>query len=1584
MENLVENILSVQNIAFYCNLGLIGIVLISLIGLFRGVGRGVWKTSFSVFYYGILILLLILLVGNISTALYNMDLTWLKNITHFNMAVDGVEQNTAGEYVHALVESYAKQSNMNVNMADAQAAIDGLAIAVIRLLTYIIGLILILITGLILCPLLYHLIFKHIIPKKVRKEKKLRVLGGVLGFAKSLVITGLCFIPISGLLSSVTSSIKDEDGNIKRANNYNTTQNSDANVMYDLVMNILEGYDASYLSKVLGLPINGSPMDKNLMNFITQSDFGNNQDVCLYNEFGTFASIFVDAMSTGAINLATSEVSMSVLLESQFAKNTLYALANSSLVNVLLPIGLGFALDQTSNIENFNAADIDISNIDWSNTLRSAGDIMDDIANTGYISAYFEDPDNFFNNFALDRLQEVKLNNALVKLGSSSVVKELMPQIAASYFASFKKDNTEAQASIKKAEGQEEVISTETSSGPQFEFNMDNFLKELPEEATKPETYKNIDWGSELSLFYKTTLNISDQYKAANGEYITFSKLQEVMDPNNLGKVLLGTKQEFNTYEDYQNNVYVEGGKVGNEDIVGLKGVLGIKENTKGILDSSVLNTALFGIDGLTTAVNNLSVKSRINYNSMKILKEEIKDWTMDDLKEEVGKLVSSTSSIITVYEDIQDILNNAPEDEKTGKLLSALSTGNTKLGVNYFCDTVKQSYLAGTFVPAFAQDYLVDVKMPLTLGLTTADLNVSKFREGTSFFTELKDLANNTFSLLGDVLTEMTSEDKGFTKIVNISDSLEQSLINLYNSQIFNPQVSEGNSNFTKIMSNLLTKLDDGEDASLNIPAMTNNLLVVSDEAIAQIAKVDETTGKDSWEKEIGSLFDVIDSLKAPEGESQILLDYLNDSSSVDLNNEFFNMGDEIKRVFSAVDNSIIMKDALPETLNNTLKESLVNAGLDIDFKEITDWSNEGEHLGNALNTLGDMRGDDSSNDIATAISNADSTLLTKKQFLKNTDETTIKLRETYNSNYDEYVKGESQTYNLISELSQTQSIGESDVLSNTLYNAIYNVITGTGIVENKDTNPDLWAKVEQDFKFNNKNIIYKDEVYVSYYSSSDSYPGEAVNISKLMAYKNDLDDLTSLTDDTENLSDLLTTLMDNYVLRNLITPILENNTNKLKTSESSESFKTIIDSVYFGIFDSEYMTMDSTSETPLIKNRSEEIEARTKYEIPALIELFVMKDDLQGDLNVSAVQDLAMHEVGQDSKIISLLKKLNDSFIFNYNGKDKPNGITKEGSTYSAYEEILYTALGQETILTNIYDDQNVKQKGLTTGEAVLRKYIELENRTTIDGLSMFDTTDLDGDLNKVFDFIIALGDDGTINVSDIKASADLLKQISDIYLLHDIVPHLIRTVSSDTVLVEGKKLSDMYVNESNPPKYYVLEPNSMNEVASSYDNEIDSIADLIDQAKEAAAFEGDIKDMDEVSFKERKLFENLISEFADSSIFNNVAPDITTYVINQLSYETYNLAYFIDNEPTSTIKERAIIVEDNFSNKQGEDTLKDCYAKEGASLDLYIYEMIKIAKADVSSKIDTINGSTSDPNGYIGGVMMANVKETLIPTP
>ena len=125
-------------------------------------------------------------------------------------------------------------------------------------------------------------------------------------------------------------------------------------------------------------------------------------------------------------------------------------------------------------------------------------------------------------------------------------------------------------------------------------------------------------------------------------------------------------------------------------------------------------------------------------------------------------------------------------------------------------------------------------------------------------------------------------------------------------------------------------------------------------------------------------------------------------------------------------------------------------------------------------------------------------------------------------------------------------------------------------------------------------------------------------------------------------------------------------------------------------------------------------------------------------------------------------------------------------------------------------------------------------------------------------------------------------------------------------------------------------------------------------------------------------------MISAFADSSIFNNVAPDITTYVINQLSYETYSLAYFIDKEPTSTVSARAFIVENNFSNKQGEDPLKDCYTKEGASLDLYIYEMIKIAKADYLSKIDTINGSTSDSNGYIGEVMMANVKETLLPTP
>lgn len=1258
---LLEGAISVSQITLFSNLGFFAIILFAVIGFIIGVAKGVWKQSFSFIYYGLLILLLILMIGNISTALYNMDLTWISNTFNITFEVDGAIYTTPGTYARAFVEFMAKQNNINVNMADVAAQLDGLAIAIIRLVAFLVGLIVILLTGIILCPLLYHLIFKHFIPKKTREKKKVRWLGGLLSFVKVTAITTLFIVPFSGLVSSVTRNLKDDSGNITRAETGKDPSKAQEEQIYDTVMNILQGYDESILAKVLGVNLGGVPLDVAVMNYITQTDLGDGNKTSLYDELGAYGSIFVEALGTGAINLSTGTISWVTLLESSFAKSALYTLADTTLINVLLPVAVNIAIGATPDIDHLDLSQIDISSVDWSSTLKSVGDIIDDIANTGYISGYFNNPDTFLNEFALDRSQQTKIKHALKSLGDSSIIKELMPQITAAYFGSYKETTTSLKNVKRASEGSSEEVS--------ISFDFEKLLANLPEAASSAETYKDISWGDELVLLYDVALNISEQYKAKNNKYITFGEMSTVFDFNNLSAFLFGTDESLVTAEDYQNNPYLIGGTVNGTTIVGAKNILGVDSTStvKGLLDSSVMNKALFGIDGLKLAVENISLSGQgSSLSSISELKEEVKDWTMNSLKSEFSSLLDVSAPILKVVDSITTSLDGVADEDKATAIIDSLI--NNKTAITYFCDQADSSYLVGSFVPTFGEDYLGLMDTNIMLGLRTSDFQLTNLGDETSFYKELKTLVNDSLSSIKDTLDVLTSASGDFTAIIDAADGIEDTLKAIYKCKIINPVVEDGEqSNFTKVMIRLLTELPAGEEESINIPKLTNNLIVVSQSAIEAVSDWDSNNG------EITHLFDVIRSLKAPEGssETQILLDYLGDSS-ISLADSYINMGDEVKRIFATIDSSILMKSALPETLNNTLSDVLSSSGLSINFTSVTDWNEEGEHLGDALNTLKDIKGSSSETDIATLIQNADSSLLTKSEF-----EQDATLPTQFNS-YDEYFALNSDAYALLNEISATQSIGESNALGTLLFDTLKDIlVTETGLVTATEMD-----NAKSNFEFVGKNVPYNSTLYVSWNGDSSSYYGEALNITKLLIYKDSLSTLSTASSDTIN--DVLDVLIDNYVLRSLIGPILNNSVSDLKDGSDID---LVIDGCDFSVFASALMNRETTGST--LTTRQEEIAIRKATEIPAIVNIFDEKDNLSGTVTKATIVDLTTVDANGSSRLTTLLESLHNSYIFNSQEMiDSKTGTNRD--TLTAYEAVYKLIFNSQSVFTPLTDSE------------------------------------------------------------------------------------------------------------------------------------------------------------------------------------------------------------------------------------------------------------------------------------------------------
>jgi hypothetical protein len=1414
-------------------------------------------------------------------------------------------------------------------MADVAAQLDGLAVAIIRLVTFLVGLILILITGLILCPLLYHLIFKHFIPKRVRERKKVRWLGGLLALVKAATITTLFVIPFSGLVNAVTNNLKDENGNITRAETGQDPSKADEEFIYDTVMNILQGYDDSILSKVLGVDLGGTPLDIALMNFITQTDLGNGDKTSLYNELGIYGSIFVEALGTGAINLSAGTISWATLLESSFAKSALYTVADSTLINVLLPVAVNLALDQTTNIEHFDLSEIDLSSVDWSSSLRSAGDIIDDIANTGYISGYFSNPDTFFSEFALDRSQQTKLESALRSLGNASVIKELMPQIVATYFSSFKEtDSSTSLKNIKRANESEET------SGTSISFDFEKVIANLPDEASSAETYKDINWGDELVLLYDVALNISDQYKAKNDTYITFSEMSTVFDFNNLSKFLFGADEELTTSEDYQNNPYLVGGSVNGTTIVGAKGILGVDDSsTKGLLDSSIMNKALFGIDGLELAIENIVISGDSSdlFTSLDGLKNEVKNWTMDSLKDEFNSLLDVSAPILKVVDTITKSLEGIEEDQKASVLIDSLISNKT--AITYFCDHADSSYLVGEFVPAFGENYLHTLDMDLMLGLKTSDFKLTDLGSTTSFYNELKTLVNSSLDSIKETL-EVVSNTTDLIDIIDVADYIEDTLKAIYRCKIINPDVEESEtSNFTKVMIRILTELPDGQDETINVPKLTNNMIVVSQSAIENVTDWDSDNG------EITHLFDVIRSLKAPTAsDTQTLLDYLSDSS-ISLEDSYLSMGEEIKRIFATIDDSILMKDALPQTLNDTLSSVLESSGMSIDFTSITDWTEEGEHLGNTLNILNDIKGSSSETDIATLIQNADSNLLTEAEFEE--DDSLVAQFE----NYDAYIMQNSNAYDLLKEISETESIGKS--LGSLLFDTMKNIlVTDTSLVSEEQMN-----NAEADFKFAGQDIPYTSSLYVSWNGDSSSYYGESLNIAKLLVYKDSLSNISSAS--SETIEDILNVLMDNYVLRSLVGPILKNNVNNLKDGSNID---LVIDGCDFDVFDSALMNKDATNAIPT--NRQEEIAARKLYEVPAIVNIYEEKDNLSGEVTKDVVIDLTETDLDGSSRLTNLLVSLHNSYIFN--STTKLESYTESSrDTITAFEAIFKLIFNsQDQVFTELTDSQlfaisnthtGTDQwiSGNNTGE-IFDFNNGLYNAITSDiysaveeGISSIDdikslyyiegTTTVDNsktpieELFDAFDDSILLSNQ-LINIADTHIYSQLKDNLSGVsakinseanYLVDKVYSKYAETSSSSIVWTsEGKALDDMMK---------VVTVIDINDMANISSNDASSLLEAVKESKVLAyagvdAY-GDIS-LDS-STNEKSYYQYLINCFDANialQIFDNNTFEISD-VSTQKTYTSTNDVYDYEKEQDALID-----ILDAYTSLKNDSTIYD----------------------------------------------------------
>ena len=90
--------------------------------------------------------------------------------------------------------------------------------------------------------------------------------------------------------------------------------------------------------------------------------------------------------------------------------------------------------------------------------------------------------------------------------------------------------------------------------------------------------------------------------------------------------------------------------------------------------------------------------------------------------------------------------------------------------------------------------------------------------------------------------------------------------------------------------------------------------------------------------------------------------------------------MGPEIERIFSTVDESILIKEAFPNTLHEILSET--SFGESINFNNVENWDEEGQSFSEVLSNIDELRNDNKDKDIIEIIKESDKDIIKEYQF--------------------------------------------------------------------------------------------------------------------------------------------------------------------------------------------------------------------------------------------------------------------------------------------------------------------------------------------------------------------------------------------------------------------------------------------------------------------------------------------------------------------------------------------------------------------------------------------------------------------------
>ena len=948
-------IMSAGLFAQIVNIGLIVLFVLIIVGFiiaaFIGYKRGIWSSTYRMIFMLILVAAGLLSLSAIAEIIGNFNLDPLipyETIVLTNDKTGMVYFAPITSFHETLVSclrGFYYLYNVSGSYAAATEFAEALAYSAVKLVAFVVIMTLVVTLGWLLSTILWHALFKRLIPKLARNKIKVRWVGAIMNSVTYVVVGFLLLSPLTSMVNII---------------NQNYSRRNDDNEIVSYLNGFMDSYDNSLFAKTFFNwtvdSSSGLTLDATILNNLTSSSLENGSIgiISSVSELTNIASILAENIligPNGEITFSVPEMVNQEYIEALFA-----SLKDSNLLMTIIPIAVQLSINSDLLADVVDMSMLDLSDAEWDKELDAIETITIDIANSGLVDSFMDEE-----------------GNIVIPSDPASIVTSLLTNKAYQY-------TYHALSTISKSK----LLSRSIPALIQY------FIANGGETMSSYfpasfEALNDIDWGFELSTIYDclyqmycvddriVTAILSMNSATPEGEVSGLSPFRAGEEPEEVNlmdvilenidsyrRILVGETNSANELINIDSNgrtiVYSNGKRIAGRRYC--------------LLDISLCKTIFSSLPQL---LGSIITDETASAAVTSVIEELSAGKWMKNFKEEFNALFYCFSAFGDDPSALDTLLSGqlVPEggslsdiDENLIKVLSKVlkRMDNSKIIYAILLPTIRSLLTSGSVADAFTSSG-IDIAI-VTDGINKAEASRTLGAELAKIISSVKSIGTLT-----DILASGSDVPTLISQLGQANESIAYALDAIYSCRIINPiplptDTYTANENFLNVMSYIF-----GD--SINVDGLTFDQTLLSDPNIKWSNSTDsngnffhDRFGRPIYDGENGAIANVIRAFGV-SGIMTVMTDpnYLSGSNITDnlasLENDY-----HLSTILAAVGRSVVFSSTMGTFLDAQLQQTgILDQG--VSFTNVTDWAEEGEKLGVLLTTIGEAAIDISNLDL-------------------------------------------------------------------------------------------------------------------------------------------------------------------------------------------------------------------------------------------------------------------------------------------------------------------------------------------------------------------------------------------------------------------------------------------------------------------------------------------------------------------------------------------------------------------------------------------------------------------------------------------